>query len=71
MNRVMERVIQPTIAAKAIAECKSNLFSTRRKGLLLCFALNVMYLSAAQRYQAGRPSHSQRCFSSKCRSPEK
>lgn len=44
MNRVMERVIQLAITGKTIAEHKSILFSTRREDLLLCFALNMMYL---------------------------
>lgn len=71
MNRVMEGLIELAITAKAVAECKSILFSTRREGMLppLCIKHHV---SATQRCQAGRPSHSQRCFSSKCSSrPEK
>lgn len=41
---ITEEIIQLAIAAKAIAEQKSILFSTEREGLLLCFALNIMYL---------------------------
>lgn len=44
MNRIMEGVIQLVITAKTIAEHKIILFSTRREDLLLCFALNIMYL---------------------------
>lgn len=44
MNRVTEGITQLSIAAKATVEQKSILFSTGREGLLLCFALNIMYL---------------------------
>lgn len=44
MNRVMEGLIELAITAKAVAECKSILFSTRGEGMLLRFALNIMYL---------------------------
>lgn len=37
MDRVMQRVIQLEITAKAVAEHKVILFSTGREGFLLCF----------------------------------
>lgn len=44
MNRVMEGGIQLPAAAKYTAGSKSMLFGTGREGLLLRFALSIMYL---------------------------
>lgn len=71
MNRVMERVIELEITAKAVADHKVILFSTA-KGRFSALLYIKCHVSETQGCQAGRPGCLQRCFSRKyCNSPDK
>lgn len=57
MNRVMERVIQLEITARAVAEHKIILFSAVREGFLHCFTLHVMCLKHRDVRQGDQAAH--------------